>query len=797
MPPVRRVALVTTARAVRLLQLVRLGSTLVIGGLLPHGADAQRTTPTNDSTVSVTVRVQGDASGTTTVASAIVRSGMLTARTDDRGQATLRLPIGTRVIVAAKLGFRPDSVAVALRSGQDTAITLTLIAQPVSVEAVMVTATRSERRVEDTPLRVEMIDEEEIAEKAAMSPGDIAMMLNETSGLRVQTTNPSLGGANVRIQGLRGRYSLLLADGLPLYGAQAGGLGLLQIPPVDLGRVEIIKGTASALYGSSALGGVIDLVSRRPGTEAERTALVNQTSRGGTDAVFFGSQSFSERVGLTLLGGVHTQRRNDLDADGWTDMPGYRRAVVRPRLYLDDGAGRTVFLTSGFTAEDRDGGTFPGRVTPAGTSFEESLRTRRADVGALARFVGSDSTPLFGARVLQRAILTVRGSGVEQRHGHRFGDVREDDRHRTVFAEAALAVPRGAITYLAGAAWQQETYRAADVPGFDYSFTIPAAFAQLDVDVRSWLAVSGSMRMDAHSDYGTVVNPRVSMLARRPEDGRFAGWTTRLSAGTGAFAPTPFVEETEVTGLTPVQPLAGLVAERATSGALDIGGPLELSVGDVQLNATLFGSRVTRPLQVMRVANQSGADVSRIALVNAPGPIATWGGELLARIEHALGGGTDDAPQLRVTGTYTFLRSTECDLDVATAPAGIGGVGCARHDVALTPRHAVGVVTTVEQEGRSRIGLELYYTGRQRLDGNPYRAESRPYLIVGLMGERAIATRAGTARLFLNLENLTDVRQTRDDRLVLPVRGAGGRWTTDAWTDLAGFTVNGGVRFQW
>src|SRR3546814_3402381 len=120
-----------------------------------------------------------------------------------------------------------------------------------------------------------------------MTPGDIAMMLNETAGLRVQTTSPSLGGANVRIQGLRGRYTLMLADGLPLYGGQAGGIGLLQIPPVDLARAEIIKGTASALYGSSALGGVVNLVSRRPGEEPVREVLVNQTSRGGTDAVAF------------------------------------------------------------------------------------------------------------------------------------------------------------------------------------------------------------------------------------------------------------------------------------------------------------------------------------------------------------------------------------------------------------------------------------------------------------------------------------------------------------------------------
>ncbi len=752
-----------------------------------------------EATAAVTVQVRADSAGTRLLASAVVRSGRIAARTDQSGQAILRLPLGVRTIVATRIGNRPDSATISVRPGLDTTIVLTLLEQAVDAEAVIVTATRGERRVEDTPLRVEVINEEEIAEKITMSPGDIAMMLNETGGLRVQTTNPSLGGANVRIQGLRGRYSLLLADGLPLYGGQAGGLGLLQIPPVDLGRVEIIKGTASALYGSSALGGVIDLVSRRPGADVERTMLLNQTSRGGTDAVFFGSAPLSANFGGTLLAGGHTQRQNDLDRDGWTDMAGYSRAVVRPRLHYDNGQGRSAFFTAGFTAEERNGGTLAGRVTPAGTSYTESLRTRRADVGALARFVGNDASPIFGVTALRSAILTLRGSGVEQRHAHRFGSIVEDDRHRTWFGEAALAVPRGAFTYIVGGVLQQETYTAASVDGFDYTYTIPAAFAQFDVDARSWLSVSSSVRVDAHSDYGTFVNPRVSVLARSLSEGRLAGWSTRLSAGTGAFAPTPFVEETEVTGLTPVQPLAGLVAERAMSASLDIGGPLELSVGDVQLNATLFGSRVSQPLQVADVPGVRLNNVARIQLVNAPGPTHTWGGELLARVERELGeeSGDEEPPMLRVTGTYTLLHSTECDLNSASALAGILVDRCDRHEVALTPRHAVGVVTTVEQEGVSRVGLELYYTGRQRLDANPYRSESRRYLIVGLMGERAFTTRVGTARLFLNFENITNVRQTRDDRLVLPVRGAGGRWTTDAWTDLAGFTVNGGVRYQW
>ena len=154
---------------------------------------------------------------------------------------------------------------------------------PEVKEEVTVTATRSDRRIQDEPLRVEVIDREEIEEKALMTPGSVAMLLGETTGLRVQTTAPSLGAANVRVQGLRGRYAQLLADGLPLYGSGGDSLGLLQVPPLDLGQVEVIKGAASALYGPAALGGVINLVSRRA-PESRVETLLNATSLGGVDA---------------------------------------------------------------------------------------------------------------------------------------------------------------------------------------------------------------------------------------------------------------------------------------------------------------------------------------------------------------------------------------------------------------------------------------------------------------------------------------------------------------------------------
>ena len=173
-----------------------------------------------------------------------------------------------------------------------------------TLETIIVQATRSGRLLQDEPMRVEVVPREEIEEKAIMRPGNIATLVNETGGIRVQVTSPALGSANVRVQGLYGRYTQILADGLPLYGGQASSLGLLQIPPTDLRQVEVIKGSATSLYGASALGGVINLVSRRPSDEPESEVLLNLTSRDGQDLTVYTSTPLSESIGVSLTAGL-------------------------------------------------------------------------------------------------------------------------------------------------------------------------------------------------------------------------------------------------------------------------------------------------------------------------------------------------------------------------------------------------------------------------------------------------------------------------------------------------------------
>jgi len=241
-------------------------------------------------TLTVTVR-NNDAP----IAQAEVRVGSTTGKTGVDGMTSLSIPAGRVDVVVTRDGFDPGAAQVNIRAGMESRIDVALEPRSELEENVVVTATRTEQRIEDIPLRVEVVPTEEVQEKIAMSPGNVSMLLGETNGLRMQTTSPALGGASLRIQGLSGRYSQILSDGLPLYGAQSGSVGILQIPPMDLQQVEVIKGVASALYGMSAIGGVVNLVSRRP-KAAEHEVLVNRTNHRGTDGAVWLAQPLKPLV---------------------------------------------------------------------------------------------------------------------------------------------------------------------------------------------------------------------------------------------------------------------------------------------------------------------------------------------------------------------------------------------------------------------------------------------------------------------------------------------------------------------
>jgi outer membrane receptor for ferrienterochelin and colicins len=619
------------------------------------------------------------------------------------------------------------------------------------IERIQVSASRLGRIVIESATRTEIINLEEIQEKALMRPGNISMLVAETGGVRVQTTSPALGSANIRLQGMYGRYTQLLSDGLPLYGGQTASIGLLQIPPTDLANVEIIKGSASSLYGGSALAGVINLISRTPSDVYEGEVLVNATSKNGQDITSYFASPLTGALSASVTAGIHHQEEQDLDDDGWIDMAGYERGSVRPRFYWQDDNGANLYLTLGVMKEQRDGGTLGEAIVPNGSQFPQTQDTLRTDIGFIY------DRPL--GEVMN---INVRGSAMNQDHQHEFGAVQEDDSHESTLIESSLSGYSDKTAWLIGLALQSEKFESDTFAEFDYSYQVPGLFSQLDYEAGDDISLSFSARTDWHSEYGTQVSPRISLLYS-PEN-----WTFRGAYGQGFFAPSPFIEDIDEAGLSRLAPLENVEEERASTASIDISYVL----GSSETSLTLFASDIDNVTELDVINGVNGTSDKQVRIVNAAGESEISGAELLLRYRWR---------DIKFTGSYLYTDATkESDSGLNRVP------------LALTPQHSAGLVVMWEEHGSHLLGFEAYYTGTQQLENNPYRERSQPYWHLGLLGQITI----GQVSFFVNAENLLNVRQTKEDSLVLPEQAPSGRWTTNIWSRNDGFTVNAGLRFQ-
>ncbi|MEJ2215295.1 MAG: TonB-dependent receptor [Gemmatimonadota bacterium] len=665
---------------------------------------------------------------------------------DARGTATLRLSAGNRRVVVWDLGYAADTLSLHLRAGEDTTVHVALRPVAQQLAPIVVRATRIETRIEREPERVEVMAPEDVHEKTLTSPGDMTNLLVEMGGIRVQALAAGLGGASIRMQGLRGAYTLLLVDGLPLHGEGAPAFSLVQAPPLDLAQVEVIKGAATALYGPSALGGVVDLISKTP--DDARQVVLNQTSQDGTDGLLWLSRPLSKRWGYTALAGVHRQGEEDADRDGWADIAGHTRVEARPRLFWRGRGGSSLRLTVGGTWEQRQGGTLPGHTVASGNPFPEKLDTRHLDAGSTGRFV-----------IGRGWVLGVRGSATGTWHDRTFGAWLEHDRLRTLFGEATVGLTRSRHAFVAGVAAEHDGLRTRPLSAPDYGFTTLSMFASDTYTPVAPVSVALSARMDHHDRYGTFVSPRASLLLRLGD-----AWSVRASAARGVQAPRPTAD--------PAAGFANYVAgmplrmEHGTSTSLDVDGTL----GPFQLNATLFRAFVDHPVLPRPIAGDS----THYSLVNASGPMRSAGAELFAVYAR---------DPFLVTATYSHTAATEYSPEVGT-----------RIDVPLTPRNAGGadVAWGDDEPGESglRAALEVFYTGRQRLEEDPYRTFTPGFTTVEIL----VSKRFGGLTVYVNGDDLTNVRQTHWDPLLRTTPGLGGVWATEQWAPLRGRTVNFGAR---
>lgn len=615
---------------------------------------------------------------------------------------------------------------------------------------VTVTTTRTGREIDDVPTRVEAIDEEEVDEKSNMRPSNVSMVLNESTGIKVQQTSATSNTQSVRIQGLDGRYTQILKDGFPAFGGFSGSLSLLDILPLDLKQVEIVKGPSATFYGGGAIAGVVNFVSKEPEDKPVTSLIFNQTSAAGTDFSIFNSRKLG-RFGYTLLGSVNYQREYDVDDDDFTELPRTNSFQLSPRLFFDLADDTRLTIGNSTAYQSREGGdvfVIDGRADGLHRYFENNESLRNITTLQFERgFSG-------GRSLVARQSLAFFDRRLE------IPDYLFEGQQFNSYTDVSYFHPAGkhALVFGFNAAYDRfrEGRESGGLTPRDESRRTFGGYAQNSFPVTEKLSLEAGFRLDHVKHYGTFPLPRVSALYRFTDK-----LSSRLSFGLGYKAPSVFTEEAETLLFRNVLPIGNtLKAERSRGGTFDVN--YRNTVGEkfsYSLNQMFFYTQIEDPL-VLRPT-----PAGSFSFANANRPVRSAGFETNVRASYDF---------VKLFAGYTF---TDAKARYLTG----------NQILPLTPKSKLNSALLFEKEGNFKAGVEAYHTGSQFLTD---RFRTRPYWVFGAFGEKTF----GKYSLFINAENFTDTRQSRFGTVVFPPHQ--NPTFAEIYTHTEGRVFNGGVKVK-
>ena len=279
--------------------------------------------------------------------------------TDASGHYFLKnLPEGELTLEVRALGYAPKRTSVALKRGETLELNFEVAQNGISMDEVVVSASRSATLRREAPALVSVLDAKlfERTNAACLAQG-----LSFQPGVRVEDDCQNCGFMQVRINGLDGHYSQILVDSHPVFSALTGVYGLEQIPANMIERVEVLRGGGSALFGSSAIGGTINIITREPSRSSAQLSHT-LTSLGGSNsydnATMLNASIVSEsgRAGISVFGQSRHRSGYDHDGDGFTELPVINSQSVGMRSFFRTGAYSRITAQYHHIDEYRRGG---------------------------------------------------------------------------------------------------------------------------------------------------------------------------------------------------------------------------------------------------------------------------------------------------------------------------------------------------------------------------------------------------------------------------------------------------------
>lgn len=244
------------------------------------------------------------------------------------------LPIGEMIIVAESIGFKSQEIQIELYRNQNLEVNFRLKEESMAMDAVVVSATRNETNKRSTATIVNVASAK-LFENTASS--NLAESIRFQPGLRIENTCGNCGAVQLRINGLEGQYSQILLDSKPIFSSLAGVYGVEQLPVAMIERVEVIRGGGSALFGSNAIGGVVNIITKEPlRNSLTATHTTNIMESGDTEFNTSLNGSFvsdNNRAGVYIFGMVKDRDAYDRNHDDFTDITMMKSETIGFRGY--------------------------------------------------------------------------------------------------------------------------------------------------------------------------------------------------------------------------------------------------------------------------------------------------------------------------------------------------------------------------------------------------------------------------------------------------------------------------------
>lgn len=679
-------------------------------------------------------------------ASVYVKNTIKGATTDNNGFAEITgIQDGRQTIVTSFVGFVTIEKTLLFPAAIKNII-IELQEDEEMLDVVEISSTRSKRTIAEIPTRVEVIGAEELGEKAVMNSANISMLLRESTGIQMQQTSANSASQSIRIQGLDGRFTQLLKDGFPLFGGFSSGLSIMQIPPLDLKQVEIIKGSSSTLYGGGAIAGLINLISKAPKKEKEFKMMLDITSRKGNTLNAYYSERFG-KFGMVLFATGNIQKPTDVNNDHFTDIPKVRSVSFNPSFYYYPTEKKHWRLSFSGSLENRTGGDTDAvseKIMIEKHPFLEENKSERLamklsysnEISELKSFNFKNSISYF-KRDLQLLDYQFVGNQISTFTEATFNTY--SDHSDWVFG-----------TNLIMENFKEDTRLQLDRSSKQITF---GGFTQNNWSVRENVAIETGVRADYNQNYGLFILPRVSLFFQLNE-----ATSTRIGTGFGYKIPSIFTEDVEL---------------RSYKNVLNIDPnnfKAETSVGfnaDVNYKTTLFDNAISVSFNqlffytILRnslVLEQQNTDY---VFLNASNPLNSYGFE-------------------------TNLRFKYKDFVLFTNYA-FNNVKLNNQQKILTPKHNLGGVLMYEVHDKWRIGYEAYYKSSQ-LRSNLTKTPG--FWTMGLMAMRTFKK----ISIYANFENFTDTKQSNYQSMItLPHTNP---TFTDIWAPTDGFVFNTGILFK-